>query len=186
MRKVIMFNMVTLDGYFEGPNKEIDWHNVDAEFNDFAISQLDSVDTILFGRATYDMMANYWPTPAAIKDDPIVAEKMNSKSKIVFSNTLQKASWNNSHLATGDVATVIARLKEQPGKDMIVFGSATLAAKLTKLNLIDEYRVMVNPVLLGNGKPLFECTKVTIKLKLIDARPFKSGNVLLTYQPDGK
>jgi dihydrofolate reductase len=186
MRKVIMFNMLTLDGYFEGPKKEIDWHNVDSEFNDFSSAQLDSVDTLLFGRMTYEMMASYWPTPEAIKNDPVIADKMNSKSKIVFSNTLNKAEWNNSRLLSGDLATKIMELKKQPGKDLILFGSASLAVKLMKLGLIDEYRVMVNPIILGNGRPLFECINKEIKLNLISARAFRSGNVLLTYQPIGQ
>lgn len=183
MRKVILFNMVTLDGFFEGPNKEIDWHNVDEEFNEFAREQLDSVDTLLFGRVTYDMMASYWPTPLGIKDDPVIAGKMNAKAKVVFTNTLDKAAWNNTSIAKGETSGEIMKLKQQPGKDLIVFGSATLAARLTKNGLIDEYRVMVNPVILGGGKPLFECINKTIKLKLINTRTFKSGNVLLYYQP---
>ena len=91
MRKLFSFNMVTLDGYFEGPNHEIDWHNVDGEFNEFAIEQTGAVDMLLFGRVTYQLMASYWPTPDAIKNDPIVADLMNRLPKIVFSRTLEKA-----------------------------------------------------------------------------------------------
>ena len=98
MRKVILFNMVTLDGFFEGPNREINWHHVDEEFNEFAIDQLDSADGLLFGRVTYEMMASYWPTPAARTNDPIVAGKMNALPKFVFSRTLKKAEWNNTKL----------------------------------------------------------------------------------------
>jgi dihydrofolate reductase len=98
MRKVILANLISVDGYFEGPNRELDWHNVDAEFNEQAGEMLNSVDIILFGRVTYQLMASYWPTPDAIKNDPIIAKKMNSLSKIVFSKTLEKAEWENTKL----------------------------------------------------------------------------------------
>ena len=110
MRKVILFMMVTLDGFFEGPNGEIDWHNVDQEFNKFAIEQLDSVDILLFGRKTYELMASYWPTPAAATDDPIVADKMNRLPKIVFSKTLSSVEWQNTRLVKENVAEEVAKL----------------------------------------------------------------------------
>ncbi len=125
MRKVILVDMVTLDGFFEGSNREIDWHNVDDEFNKFAVDQLNSVDILLFGRVTYELMVSYWPTPAATNDDPIVAEKMNSMPKIVFSRTLKKAEWNNTRLIKENIAEEISKLKQQPGKDLIIFGCQT-------------------------------------------------------------
>ncbi len=184
MGKVILFNMVTLDGFFAGLGEEIDWHHVDEEFNDFAIAQLNSAGGLLFGRVTYQLMANYWPTDMARKDDPVVADKMNALPKIVFSKTLEKAEWNNTRLVTGNVAEEISRLKRQPGKDWFLFGSADLASALTNLGLIDEYRVMVNPVVLGSGKPLFKGIKDKLNLKLVSTKAFRSGNVLLSYQPD--
>jgi dihydrofolate reductase len=183
MRKVILFNMVTLDGFFEGPNGEIDWHKVDEEFNQFAIDQLNSVDVLLFGRVTYELMASYWPTPAATADDPIVAEKMNTMPKIVFSRTLEKAEWNNTRLVKENVVEEITRLKQQPGQDLIIFGSADLTATFIQYGLIGEYRIMVNPVVLGNGKPLFKGIKDKFNLKLLKTKTFRSGNVLLYYQP---
>jgi dihydrofolate reductase len=186
MRKVIMFNMVTLDGFFAGPNGEIDWHNVDGEFNEFAIDQLGSADGLLFGRVTFQMMASYWPTEAATTDDPIVAGKMNALPKVVFSRTLVKAEWSNSRLVKGNVAEEITKLKQQPGKDLLLFGSADLASTLTRLGLIDEYRVMVNPVVLGSGKPLFKDVHQRFGLKLEKTKTFRNGNVLLYYQPDRK
>ncbi len=92
MRKLLMFNLVTLDGYFEGPNRDISWHNVDAAFNAYAVDMLNSVDTLLFGRVTYELMARFWPSPDAIKNDPLVAERMNNLSKIVFSRTLDRVT----------------------------------------------------------------------------------------------
>lgn len=183
MRKVILFNLITLDGYFAGPNGEIDWHNVDEEFNQFAEEQLNTLDVILFGRVTYEMMASYWPTPSAINDDPIIANKMNSAPKIVFSKTLSGADWNNTRLIKGNIAEEIAKLKQQPGKDMAIFGSGNLASTFTNLGLIDEYRLIVVPVALGEGIPLFKDLQQKLNLKLTNSRVFKNGNVLLYYQP---
>ena len=184
MRTLYLFDMVTLDGFFEGPAKwEIDWHNVDAEFNEFAIDQLNATDLLLFGRVTYEGMASYWPTPAAIQNDPEVAGKMNSLPKIVFSRTLEKADWNNTRLIKNNIVEEILKLKRQPGKDIALFGSADLASTFTRHALIDEYRIMVNPIVLGQGTPLFRGISDKFKLKLLKARAFKSGNVLLCYQP---
>ena len=182
MRKLIFFNMSTLDGFFEDQNRRIDWHVVDEAFNDLAIEQLDSVDTILFGRVTYQLMAAYWPTKAAIKDSAIVARRMNEMSKIVFSRTLKKAEWSNTKLVKDRVAEKVLGMKQQPGKNLIIFGSANLAATMTKNRLIDEYRIMVNPILLGKGHPLFPGIKGKLQLNLLSTRVFHSGNVLLTYR----
>ena len=138
---------------------------------------------ILFGRVTYQMMASYWPTPTAINDDPIVANMMNSTPKIVFSRTLNKAEWNNTQLIRDHVAEEIIKLKQQPGKDLVLFGSANLMATLVRHDLIDEHRIMVNPVVLGSGMPLFPGIHRSLKLKLANTRVFRNGNVLLTYQP---
>jgi dihydrofolate reductase len=183
MRKVFLFMMITLDGYFEGPEHEIDWHNVDEEFNEFAIDQLNEVDALLFGRVTYEGMASYWPTPFATENDPIIAEKMNTIPKIVFSTTLEKVDWSNSRLVKENIAGEVAQLKQQPGRDLAIFGSANLAVSLLQMGLIDELRIMVNPVVLGNGKPLFTGLHDQVKLNLIKTRSFRSGNVLLYYQP---
>lgn len=184
MRKVFLFNMTTLDGFFEGPNQDISWHHTDEEFNEFAIHQLREVGTLLFGRVTYQGMASYWPTESAIKDDPIVAGLMNSLPKIVFSKTLDKAEWNNSRLVKENVAEEVSKLKQQPGKDIAIFGSSELAVTLAEHGLIDEYRVIVNPVFLGNGTSLLKGIKDKLNLKLLNARTFKSGNVLLIYAPE--
>ncbi len=186
MRKVIVFNLATLDGFFAGPGGEIDWHHVDEEFNEFAIAQLNSAGGLLFGRVTYQGMASYWPTDVAIKNDPIVADKMNTLPKIVFSRTLERVEWNNTRLAKGNIVEEISKLKQQSGKDLLLFGSADLASTLTNLGLIDEYRVMVNPVVLGSGNPLFKGIKDKLDLKLVSAKTFRNGNVLLCYQPNGK
>lgn len=178
--------MVSLDGFFEGSSKwDLSWHNVDKEFNDFAIAQLNETGTLLFGRVTYEGMAGYWASPDAAKNDPVVAGLMNQIPKIVFSKTLDKAEWNNTRLVKDRVADEISKLKKQSDKDLAIFGSANLMSKLMRMNLIDEHRVMVNPVILGNGSPLF-LTKDKLNLKILKTRAFRNGNVLLTYQTDGK
>jgi len=183
MRKIFAFIMTTLDGYYEGPNQEFDFWVVDEEFEEFSVEQLDEVDALLFGRVTYEGMAAYWPTPAAERDDPSVAAKMNGLSKIVVSRTLEKAEWTNTRLIKDDITQELRALKEQPGKDIAILGSSDLTVSLLELGLVDEVRIMVNPVVLGAGKSVFRTAGERISLKLLKSRPFDSGNVLLYYQP---
>jgi dihydrofolate reductase len=178
MRKVIVSNVASLDGFFETLNKELDWFVPDAEFLEYAAHLLRAVDTLLFGRTTYQLMANYWPSAPADE----VADKMNNLPKIVFSKTLQKVDWNNSRLVGGEIQKEVSKLKAEPGKGMVVFGSATLASYLLQVGLVDEYRVILHPVLLGSGNPLFKAIAERIQLKLISAKAFGSGVVLLRYQ----
>lgn len=178
--------MVSLDGFFEGPNKEIDWHNVGGEFNDYAIDLLNNVDTLLFGRVTYQLMASYWPSPTAVTNDPIVTDKMNNLSKIVFSKTLSSVEWNNTRLIKENIGEEISNLKKKPGKDIAIFGSSDLALTFIQLGLIDEYRIIVNPIVLGDGKSLFKGIKDKLNLKLVQTKTFISGNVLLNYHPGRK
>ena len=181
MRKIFSFLMATVDGYYEGPNQEFDFWNLDEEFDEFSVEQLDEVDMLLFGRVTYEGMAAYWPTPAAEEDDPRVAARMNSLSKVVVSRTLDKAEWANTRLIKS--ADELATLKQQHGKDIAIFGSSDLTVRLLQTGLVDELRIMVNPVVLGAGKSLFRTADQRFSLKLVKSRPFKSGNVLLYYQP---
>ncbi len=183
MRKIIFQNMISLDGYFEGPNKELDWHLVDGEFNDYAAELLDSLDTLLFGRVTYQLMAGYWPSREALTNDPIIAGKMNALQKVAFSTTLDRAEWNNTRLVKTDGAAEIRRLKQQPGKDMAIFGSSDLTVSLRDTSLVDEYRIFIAPVFLGSGKTLLHGLKDRLPLRLASTRVFKSGLVLLSYQP---
>ena len=183
MRKVVLFNMVTLDGYIAGPNGDIDWHNTDEEFNDFAIEQLKEVGCIIFGRVTYELMADYWPTDSARESDPQVAQAMNTLPKIVCSRKLEDVNWDNTKLLRDNIANQIADMKQEPGKDMFVFGSADLAATLIQHNLIDEFRLMLAPVILGRGIPMFREMDRQINLTLVNSRPFGNGNVLLYYVP---
>ena len=187
MQKVIMFNLITLDGYFEGVNKwDIAWHQVDDEFNDFSIEQLNDAGGLIFGRVTYQGMASYWPTAKAIEDDPRVAKLMNSIQKYVFSNTLDRAEWNNTQIIKGDASSGLKELKQQNGKELFIFGSAELSSAFTRDHLIDEYRLIVNPIILGAGNPLFKQSDGMLKLKLGSMKTFHNGNVLLYYQPERK
>ena len=187
MRKVILSNMVTLDGFFEGPNKELDWHIVDEEFNQYANDLLSNVDALLFGRVTYQLMADYWPAaatnPSTSKSDLEIADKMNNLPKIVFSKTLQEVKWNNSRLVKENIAEEISKMKQQPGKDMVIFGSGSIVSTFMQHGLIDEYRIIVNPVVLGNGKPLFKGINDKQNLKLLKTKVFGSGIVILFYEP---
>jgi dihydrofolate reductase len=183
MRKIILSNMVTLDGYFEGPNQSIDWHHVDADFFETANVLLDSVDTHLFGRVTYQGMESYWTTEQAMKDDPVITAKMNDTPKIVFSRTLAKADWKNTRLIKDNVAEEVMKLKRGPGKDMVMFGSSNLAASFLDMGLMDEVRIYLNPVAIGDGTPLFKGLKNRVEFKLLNTQVFKNGNVLLIYQP---
>ena len=184
MRKLIVSNMITLDGVYAGRNGELDWHITDAEFDAFAAEQLSTMGTILFGRVTYEMMCSYWPTPPAIADDPAVAGYMNSLPKVVVSNTLAAAPWGEWESATllrGDLTAGISALKQQPGKDIVIFGSGQVVAGLVASGLIDEYRLFVAPLIYGAGQALFPAVAERIPLRLLDTRTFDSGLVLLRY-----
>ena len=183
MRKIIVSNNVTIDGFFAGPNEELDLFIWDEEMAKFSTDQLKTVDIILLGRVTYQLFADYWPTPSAYKENPIIAPMMNDLQKIVFSRTLDRAEWNNSKVVKENVAEEISRLKQQPGKDMVIFGSGTIVSAFAKLGLIDLYRLIVNPLILGRGKPLFKGLNNKLKMKLLNAKALASGNVILEYQP---
>jgi len=184
MKKVYLFMMVSLDGFFEGVDHDLSWHNVDAEFNKFAIKQLDETETLLFGRKTYEVMASFWPTPFAQKNDPEVATRMNSHKKIVFSRTLASADWVNTELHQANIPGVIAHLKnEATTKDIGVFGSSNLCRTLIQEHLLDELRIMVNPVVIGKGTTLFAGLQHELKLTLQGSQQFASGNTLITYEP---
>ena len=185
MRKVILAQMVTLDSLFAGPNGEIDWHTVDDEFFKATSHQLASMDAILFGRVTYQVMSSYWPTPEAISSDPVTAKLMNDTPKVVFSKTLNKVEWQNSRLVKTDLVEEVKRLKQQPGKDILIFGSGQIVSALTPHGLIDLYRLFINPLVLGRGMPLFTGITTPVKFKLLEATPYNNGLVQLDYAPAG-
>jgi dihydrofolate reductase len=181
MRPLIMWNMVTLDGFFEGSKPwDIDFHSAGwgDDLEQLSLDQLASTDLLVFGRKTYEGMAAYWTTATGE-----IAEFMNSIPKLVFSHTLQSADWNNTRLVTTDAADEIRPLKQQDGKAMFVLGSAELSASLMQAGLFDEYRIGLNPIVLGGGNPLFKTLPRSVRLQLLEARPLKTGCVLLRYRP---
>ena len=178
MRKLIMWNMITLDGFFEGPGHDIGWFVFEDELESYIHETQLAADTLLFGRVTYEMMAAYWPSA----EGPI-ADFMNSARKFVATRTLDKAEWNNTSLIRDNVPEEVARLKQEAGKDIFVFGSANLSSTLMSQGLFDEYRIAVNPVVLGSGTPLFKNGSDKLNLKLLETRPLKSGVVVLHYAP---
>jgi len=182
LRNIIVSMAVSLDGYFAGPNGEIDWHVLDEELHEYVMVLLNSIDTLIFGRVTYQGMAATWPTPAALKNDPEVAARMNELSKIVYSRSLEKVEWQNSRLLKEIDPIEIQKWKQQPGKDMAISGGVVVSA-FTKLGLIDEYRLIYHPVILGSGLPLFQDFKERVHLQLFRTKIFKSGLALLSYRP---
>jgi dihydrofolate reductase len=181
MRKLIMWNLMTLDGYFEGPGAwnlkfhEFAWGE---ELKRFSLEQGREVGALLFGRATYDGMAAHWTSAA---DE--IADFMNTVPKYVFSRTLKSADWNNTTLVKDDTAEAVARLKQQPGKNLFVFGSSDLSAALVRDGLFDEYRIGLVPVTLGEGNPLFKRGSEPLSLKLLQSRPLGDRCLLLRYRP---
>jgi len=185
VKRIIASEMITLDGCFAGPKGEIDWFFWNDEMAKSAIDLISTVDTLLFGRVTYELMASYWPSASAPTEDPIIIERMNNLPKIVFSKTLEKVEWgkwNNARLIKEINTEEILEMKKQPGKDMVIYGSGSIISAFMKLGLIDEYHLLVNPVVLGRGKPLFKDLSDRHNLKLIKAKTFSNGVVLLHYQ----
>ena len=186
MRKLIVFNQVTLDGYFAGMNGDISWAHrstKDPEWSAFVEGNARAGGVLVFGRITYELMIRYWPTPDALKNDPVVAERMNNLPKVVFSRTLDKASWNNTKLVKGDPAAEMRKMKQEPGEDMAIFGSGSIVSQLAQEGLVDEYQIVVIPVVLGKGRTMFDGIKRKLTLKRTKTRSFGNGNVLLCYEP---
>lgn len=181
MRKLIMWNLLTLDGYFEGTTSwDLDWHNDvwGDELERLSVAQLRSADMLIFGRVTYEGMAAYWQTGQGE-----VAELMNSVPKVVFSRTLKTADWANTTLIGDQAAAAIRALKQKGDGNMFVFGSGDLSATFIREGLFDEYRLLIAPVILGAGKPPFGHGLHHQTLSLLDSRPLASGGVILRYTP---
>jgi dihydrofolate reductase len=184
MRRLLVWNVMTLDGYFEGPDPwSLDFHTLvwGDELEELSKQQLRNAGLLLFGRRTYEGMASYWTTAA--DENGEVADGMNGLPKAVISNTLTEATWNNTRLLTGDGVEAARALKAEEGKDIYVFGSAMLLASLLDAGLVDEYRICIAPALLGRGTPLFKAAQARIDLELIDGRPLSNGGILATYRP---
>jgi len=189
MRKIITTTWVTLDGFIAGPNGEMDWvgESFDEAMGIYEDDLVSSADTLLLGRTTYQSFAGSWPhvpdNPHASEGEKIYARKLNAMRKVVFSRTLESVEWNNSTLRKEVVPEEIEAMKREPGRDMLIYGSASLVQTLTNLGLIDEYQILVLPVILGGGKPLFQNIKDRVRLKLVNNKTHPSGVMVLYYQP---
>jgi dihydrofolate reductase len=172
---------ISVDGYHANPADTVEWQTFGPEFADYSVEQLDEVDTLVLGRTTYEGLAAYWTSDLGTEFDPRIADRMNNLTKLVTSTTLSSVSWAGSRLAS---VQDVAGYKTTPGKDMAVLGSSTLVSSLLRAGLVDELRLMVNPILLGAGAKLFETAGPT-PLRLTRVRPFESGLVLLYYRPTG-
>jgi dihydrofolate reductase len=182
MRQLRAFNNISLDGYFTDKNGDMSWaHKRDPEWKAFAGENASGSAVLVFGRITYDLMASYWPTPRALANDPMVAKGMNDMPKIVFSRTMANASWNNTRLIKGDIVDAMQKLKEENGPDMVIMGSGTIVSQFTDARLIDEYQVVLTPIVLGAGRTMFSGVKERFGLVLENTRTFGNGNVALWY-----
>ena len=180
-RRLIMWNLVTLDGFFDRAAPwQLGWHDYawGEELEQFSVEQAQTADMLLFGRKTYEGMAAHWATA-----DGEIADFMNGVRKVVFSRSLGEVTWHNSALATQPPQVEVAWLKEQRGKDILIFGSADLSATLIRHGLIDEFRIALVPVVLGDGVRLFKSVAEPIRMRLLEARPLATGCVILTYRP---
>lgn len=186
MRKIVAFEQVSLDGFFVDAKGDMSWaHKQDAEWNAFTAGNAGGNGALLFGRKTYEMMASFWPSPLAMQRMPEVAEGMNSLSKVVFSRTLETVSWRNTTLMKGDLLTSVREMKQNSGPDLVILGSGSIVSQLSAKGLIDEFQVIVNPLILGAGRTLFEGVKEKTPLRLLRTRAFSNGNVILYYEPAG-
>ncbi|WP_028778148.1 dihydrofolate reductase family protein [Shimazuella kribbensis] len=189
MRKLVLYMHTSLDGCVEGGNPwDISWISYNQELENYAVEILQDVDTVLWGRNTFLGMQQFW---TSVPDNPESSEHeisharwLENTMKIAVSRSMEEVDWQNSRLVKENIAEEVTNLKKQPGKNMIILGSPTLAQSLMQLDLIDEYRLTVNPVVLGSGKPLFKDVPNKMDLKLMDSRVFNSGVVGLTYLRD--
>jgi len=184
MPKLSVFNSVSLDGYFTDKNSDMSWaHKNDPEFNEFiADNAKGGSGPLLFGRVTYEMMASFWPTKEAIEMFPDVAMAMNNLPKVVFSRTLEKADWNNTRVIKDNLVDEVRKMKDEDGDDMIIMGSGTIVSQLTQAGLIDEYQVVVNPIVLGSGRTMFEGVDEKFELQRTHLRSFGNGNIFILYE----
>ncbi len=185
MKKIIVFNHISLDGYFVGQNGDSGWAHKgtdDPEYAKWTAGNAGGDADFLFGRVTYELMAGYWPTPQAKQQNPEIADAMNKRRKIVFSKTMDKAGWNNTTLVKGNLTDEVKKIKSESGPDILIFGSGTIIAQLAREKLIDSYMMVMSPVVLGKGRTMFEGIPQMQELRLTSTRAFKNGKVLLNYE----
>jgi dihydrofolate reductase len=186
MRKLSVFESVSLDGYFKTPDGDIAWMHQggdDPEFQAFTAGNAGGGGTLLLGRTTYELFASFWPTPQAMQQMPEVAGPMNAMPKFVVSHSLHKTTWNNTKVLKGDLAAQVRKLKAEPGEGITVLGSGSIVSQLTQAGLVDEFQIVLVPVVLGEGETLFGGMKQMLSLKLVTSRTFRNGRAYLVYEP---
>lgn len=185
MRRLTVFEHVSLDGYFVDGQGDMRWAyrpEPDPEWDAYVAGNASGNATLVFGRVTYAMMASYWPTPIAMQQQPKVAQRMNALDKLVFSRSLENADWQNTRLVKGDGVAEMRKLKQGRGERMVILGSGSLVAQFAAAGLIDDYQLVVNPRAIGTGRTLFDGLRQHLGLKLIKTRAFNNGNVVLNYE----
>ena len=185
MGRLIVFNSITLDGYFADAQNDMRWaYNSiqDEEWNNYVNGNASGGGILMFGRVTFELMRSYWPTPAAMKSSPVVAQRMNAARKVVFSKTLKSPGWDNTRVISTNIADEVRKMKAAPDEGMAILGSGSIVAQLTEERLIDEYQFVVTPFVLGSGKSMFAGISRTLALEHMSTRTFKNGNVVITYQ----
>lgn len=184
MRKINVFNNVSLDGFFTDHQNDMSWaHKHDEEWKAFTSSNAGGESELLLGRVTYELMASFWPTPLAAQMLPEVAERMNAIKKIVVSRAIDKVTWENTTVIRGDLVSEVRKLKEQSGPDIVILGSGSIVSQLAAAGLIDSYQVALNPIVVGRGRTMFESVPDKLSLRLTGTRAFGNGNVVLWYEP---
>lgn len=188
MRKIKLQMQLSLDGFVSGPHGEMDWMvwEWDDVLKKYAGDLTNSVDTFLLGRSTGEGMAVYWPTvagnPESKEEDKWMAEKLNNLPKVIFSRTVTHINWTNARVAN-DIVEEVKELKKEPGKDVMLYGGASIVSSFIQQNLVDEYHLFINPVIIGKGKPIFNDAKENMNLKLVNTIPSATGIVILHYEP---
>lgn len=188
MQRLAAFNSISLDGYFTDSKGDMSWaHQVapDPEFDAFVANNASGGGMLVFGRVTYELMASYWPTPLAMQNDAAVAERMNALPKLVASRTMTEAAWQNTRIVSHDLSAEIRKLKRDGDRGMTILGSGSVVSQLAEEGLIDEYQVVVVPVVLGAGRTMFEGVPERMPLKLTGSRAFSGGKVVLSYSAGG-
>ena len=183
MRKLTVFNFITLNGFYKGADNDTSWHRHGEEESQYSVDAMKSESILLFGRVTYEMMASWWPTPMAAEAYPEVAKGMNAAEKIVFSNIIEDPKWNNTRVMNGDIVEKIRLMKQQPGKNLTILGSGTIVSQFAEAGLADEFQIMIDPVVIASGTTLFSGIQHDMRLRLIDTKVFRSGTIVLTYRP---
>ncbi len=181
MAKLGVFSFLTLNGFYKGQNEDLSWHHFGEDEQRLSNDLASRGNTLLFGRVTYEMMAQYWTSDEAMKNDPVTAKGMNESKKVVFSRRLDRADWKNTVLIKANILDAVRTMKRESGADLTILGSGQIVTHLADAGLIDTYTFLVNPVVLGSGVPIFSGLSKNQSLHLESSQAMKSGNMLLTY-----